>query len=264
MSYSPQTVEAVVLAAALMTGGLTLGWEWFAVFRPGSARSRNGIWVTIRMVFMISVLAAWRMEHDGGVKSRQDLDSTRTRLQELTTPRLNPRFTFSSAPFGAKAEDTLVTVYIDISNTGAPSSTDDFRLSATINSTTVEARQWLGKQDQTAGADTLMERLDPREWIPAICNEPIATGGRMSGWEQFLVAGIPVESFRRNGMGAVHLTFYDVNNVLYQVNREIAEQADPPTSRRLLPQAPEAALPLARERHAGTGLRSSASAKGTK
>jgi hypothetical protein len=261
MSYSPKIVQAVVLAAALMTGGLALGWEWFAVFRPGSARSRNGIWIAIRMAFMISVLAAWLIEHDDRVKSRQDLDSARARLQELTMPHLPPTFTFSSAPFGANAEDTLLTVYIDISNTGAPSSTDDFRLSATIKGTTVEARQWLGKQDRTAGTDALMERLDPREWIPAICNEPIATGGRMSGWEQFLVAGIPAESFRRNGMGAVHLTFYDVNNALYQVNREIAEQSDPPTSR-WQPQAPEVALPL--EHEARTGLRSSATAKGTK
>jgi hypothetical protein len=235
VGYSTSSVAFVLTAVAVMSGIFVLVRECFVLFRSGQKLANHLFWAVVRIVFVLSAAAAWFVEHGGRVKGKQDLAAARARLENLTLPHLNPSFTFSSAPFGGKREDTVLTLFINIPNTGAPSSTDDFRVAVMAHGTSFEARELAREEAQPVTINGLAVALDLNEWIPAVAKQPIATGGRMSGWEQFLISGVAAESFKHKGDGSVFLRFYDVNNALYQVSRDAdGEETNQPVSPRLL------------------------------
>jgi hypothetical protein len=204
-------------------------------FAIGQIKAQHLRWASVRVVFVLSAAAAWFVEHGSRVKGKQDLATARARLDDLTLPHLNPSFTFSSTPFGGNKDDTVLTLFIKISNTGAPSSTDDFRVAVMTHGTSFEARELAREEAQPVTINGLAVTLDLDEWIPTVAKQPIATGGRMSGWEQFLISGAPAESFKHKGDGSVFLRFYDVNNALYQISRDAdGEETNQPLSPRLL------------------------------
>jgi hypothetical protein len=235
VGYSTSSIEFILIVVFLMSGIFVLARECFVVFRSGKSQGNQLLWASVRVVFILSAAAAWFVEHESRIKGKQDLATVRARLEDLTLPHLNPSFTFSSAPFGGKGDDTVLTLFIKISNTGAPSSTDDFRVAVMTHGTSLEARELSREEAQPMTINGLAVPLDLNEWIPAVSKQSIATGGRMSGWEQFLISGVPANSFKHKGDGSVFLRFYDVNNALYQISRDAdGEETNQPVSPRLL------------------------------
>lgn len=112
-----------LLAGCVFTVMLGL-LEKYALKRPLSVKAEVGI---LAGFVFFACFQAWQGEYTAKSLAEQGKTKAEQKFEELTVPKLKATIpSFFIAPVGEHAENTLLTVVVSITNTGAPSIADNF------------------------------------------------------------------------------------------------------------------------------------------
>jgi hypothetical protein len=174
------------------------------------------------------VAAAGRFQDDNRAiiaSNEQKTTVLQKRIDELSLPELRGTITASGlAPAQEHNKSTLLFVWAEIENTGAPSIAKNYRAGISFNGSTVWGTPIGGGVSFNAGTRDAM-RFDSRLSLSLRSTyQPIPRGGLADGFLYVLLENIRREDVMAAGTSAyVVITFQDINNRNYEVRKPVGK-----------------------------------------
>ncbi|HVB86381.1 MAG TPA: hypothetical protein VNK23_06915 [Candidatus Dormibacteraeota bacterium] len=185
--------------------------------KPLLERWKPLVWVIGACCIFGGFYSAWSQQYDKATQGQNQINTLRHQLTALTVPDLHGTIDF--AAFGSDVKHRrlcAMTVQLTITNTGAPSIADSFRMFVTLkNGREIEVEPILAPKtfaelyEGEAGKSPSMI-LTTKDYLPskAISN-PIPTGGAVSGFIQGYVVGATQNEVSAAGT-VIRVAFQDV------------------------------------------------------
>jgi hypothetical protein len=179
--------------------------------------------------FFLAAARIWTTEHEARVVVERQ-------LQSLTIPKLSGKIEkVAMAPVGTTGNDTLLTLLTVITNTGAPSIADNFRVDVvwmvsgkTTLTTLLIPPDLSGTVTMyTGGERSPFTKMPLSDYLPekALRNQ-IATNGALPGFITCMIAGIKAQELEREvDKVEFRVSFTDARGQLYTISGRPRERS---------------------------------------
>jgi hypothetical protein len=200
---------------ALMSGIASVALTILGVVRRWEVLPRRALWIAALVCFFIAAARVWTDEHRARLAAEK-------RLEQLTIPDLSGVIDFVSvAPAGENAQDSIITLYAEIKNLGAPSVVDTFSMKVRSKDGKEVVLLSLGRpsKDVQLFADIPGQYglLPVDEFLPIkAITQPVPKGGKTYGWTWGLAKGIRKTELM-NPESRIFLSFDDVTGKTIEV-----------------------------------------------
>jgi hypothetical protein len=218
--------QVVLLMVAFMSGILSLVREWALIHTPGKVDEGRLFWSCARAAFIMSALSLWGMEHHSVMSLHQQLN-------DLTKPQLIGTIDqVAFAPSGTDNSWTVTTISGEINNKGAPTILNHWKASLRLADGEVIKGEGVpppmpgGELVLYFGEGSNIKREFPEADHFLIQSEshPIATGGGISGWVQFVF-----RVKKQNTLGALMtVSFADINGDVHLLTYDVGSTQSVP------------------------------------